>query len=203
MRMILASWRRAAASIVTAAVLAVSLLACGPRPVPPADGGVPVVTESSWTSTTSTALNILDWTIPAVRLVVSAWAPGAPATTTAILRAIDIVKDVTLPGAHRALDAYVQRGGDQCAAKGAVVGLTDSLLTVADTLAAAGWDLAPAIHTAIQHLGAVADALTPACVPDAGFSSFDSSIQRRLDARPNLTTLRPFPAIHPPVAAAR
>lgn len=203
MRMILASWRRAAAAIVTAAVLAVSLLACGPRPVPPADGGVPVVTESSWTSTANTAFDILDWTVPAVRLVVSAWAPGAPATTTAILRALDIVHDTTLPGARRVVADYVARGGDRCAAKAAVVALTDSLLTVADTLAAAGWDLAPAIHTAIQHLGAVADALTPACVPDAGFTSFDSSIQRRLDARPNLTTLRPFPAIHPPVAAAR
>jgi len=181
--------------------LSLALAACQtPTPVHLPDGGT--YTPSGWVSTARTVLSILDWAIPAARLIVSGWSASAPGTTTVILRAVDIAHDTALPGFQHALDAYEHAGGDQCAVRSAADALIASLIAIADTSGAAGWGLADPIHSALGSLGGIADTLTPVCIPalaDGGAVfgvSADTRIHVALGARP--PGLRPFPAIHAP-----
>lgn len=185
------------------AFLALSLVfaACQtPTPVHLPDGGT--YTPSGWVATARTVLSILDWALPAARLIVAGWASSAPGTTTVILRAVDVAHDTTLPGFQHALDAYEHAGGDQCAVRASADALVASLIAIADTSGAAGWGLADPIHTALGSLGGIADVLTPVCVPalldgSAVYgATADVRIRVALSARPS--GLRPFPAIHAP-----
>lgn len=180
------------------AFLALCLVACQtPTPVHLPDGGT--YTPSGWVSTARTVLSILDWALPAARLIVSGWAASAPGTTTVILRAVDVAHDTTLPGFQHALDAYEHAGGDQCAVRASADALVASLIAVADTSGAAGWGLADPIHSALGSLGGIVDVLTPVCAVDGGVLygvSADARIHAALGARP--PSLRPFPAIHAP-----
>lgn len=170
-------------------------------PVPPSDGGVPVSSPSSWVDTARTVLSVLEWAIPAAKLIVSGFSSQSPTTTAPILTAMDTVQRVTVPGFRRAVDAYVREGGDRCVARAAASALLASLIAVSDTSGAAGWGIAAPLSSALASLGGIVDVTAPVCVHDSGAVTPTADTMLR-DARARLpVALRPFPAIYPPADA--
>lgn len=164
----------------------VVLLACGagaatqgcPGPVHPVDGG-PAVTPSGWTSTARVVLSTLSWAVPAARAITDSVLPE-PARTQ-VGRALDATGDAARElGA--AVDAYELRGGDRCVAKAATAGVHRALVGLARVLVDNGIALGTTLERVVDGVASVADALTPACDPDAGWSSAGDAANRELRA---------------------
>lgn len=149
-----------------------------PGPVAPIDGG-PAVTPSGWTSTARVVLNTLSWAVPAARAITDSVLPE-PARSQ-VGRALDATGDAARElGA--AVDAYEQRGGDRCVAKAATAGVQRALVGLARVLVDNGIALGTTLERVVDGLASVADALTPACDADAGWSSAGDAANRELRA---------------------
>lgn len=163
---------------VLAACVAGALLVGCPGPVAPVDGG-PAVTPSGWTSTARVVLDTLRWAVPAARAITDGVLPE-PARTQ-VGRALDATGDAARElGA--AVDAYEARGGDQCVAKAATAGLHRAIVGLARVLVDNGIALGTTLERVADGVASVADALTPACDRDAGWSSAGDSVNRELRA---------------------
>lgn len=168
-------WSRAFLAMGMAAIVA--LHGCPPRPVP-VDGG-PSVTPSAWTDTARIVISTLRWALPAVRLVLAAVLPSDVATIVG--RSIDALAEWTARLAE-SIDVYEQRGGDRCAAHAAVGGATNALVALTQVLADNGIALGRTLERVADSLGAVGDALAPACSLDAGWGSDGERINAQLRA---------------------
>jgi hypothetical protein len=179
--------------------LCVALTGCL-RPTPPSDGGTS--TPAAWTDTASTVLHALAWALPAAEVIVDATVPEPQRAV--VDRAIAGTVEAAT-GLQSALDAYVARGGDRCAAYAAVGGLTRAFVVLAQTLADQGIALGTTLTPIVQSLGAIADQLVPACQADAGFASAGDATARTLraieaDAAAHGRVLRPvLDGLHPAV----
>lgn len=170
-----------AATPLRALMLALSLIlaciasqACGPRPQPPAPAPTHV---ASWTDTARTVLSTLQWAVPGARLVTDVLVPE-PARTI-VGRALDGVAGAA--GAlGSALDAYDARGGDRCAAKAAVAGVRQALVSTAQVLADNGLALGVVLERVADSAAALVDELVPGCDPDAGWRSEGAATNREL-----------------------
>ena len=167
--------------------LILPLTGCPKAPPPPQDGAAPTSTHSGWQSTVRSVLDTLQWSLPVARLIVSQWDGHVSA---AILRALATAKDTTLPGLQRALATYERQGGDTCAVRAATLALAYSLVSVSNTLAAAGWGTAEPIGLAIQSLSGLLDNVLAPCGATGTTRAFIL-----VDAG----ALRPFPVmVRPP-----
>jgi hypothetical protein len=149
-----------------------------PGPVAPVDGGV-AVTPAGWVSTARVVLSTLSWAVPAARAITDSVLTD-PARTQ-VGRALDATGDAARElGA--ALDAYELRGGDRCVARAATAGVHRALVGLARVLVDNGIALGTTLERVVDGLASVADALTPACDPDAGWSSAGDAANREVRA---------------------
>lgn len=166
-------------SLALAVVLLVaSTTAPGCHPQPPSPSG-PVTTVSSWTDTARTVLTTVRWAVPAARVICDLTVPDA--ARPIVDRALDGVAQAA-DGLALALDAYEHRGGDRCAAKASVAGLTTAIESLAQVLASQGIALGTTIERIASAAGSIADELVPACDRDAGWSSAGEGVTARLRA---------------------
>jgi len=167
------------ASISALMIFALSLPMLGAHCPPPApsDGGT--ANPSAWADTVRVVLSTLAWALPAARGIVDALVPAA--AQPVVDRAFAAVADAAVH-LRIALDAYLARGGDRCAAYAAVGLCTTALVGLAQTLTDNGIALGSTLIPVVQSLGAVTDSLVPACQSDAGFASAGDSINVRLRA---------------------
>ncbi len=154
----------------------VFVTACPPRPPSPSG---PPTTVSSWTDTARVVLTTLRWAVPAARAIVGVTVPE-PARAI-VDRALGGVAEAA-DGLQGALDAYEHAGGDRCAAKAAVSGLSSALVTLSRTLADNGIALGTTLERVADAVGSIADALVPACDRDAGWSSRGEALGAELRA---------------------
>lgn len=165
------------ALVVLVAVVA-GIITSGCTPPAPVDGGV-AVTPSGWTSTARVVLDTLRWAVPAARAITDSVLTD-PARTQ-VGRALDATGDAARElGA--ALDAYELRGGDRCVARAATAGVHRALVGLARVLVENGIALGTTLERVVDGLASVADALTPACDPDAGWSSAGDAANREVRA---------------------
>lgn len=178
------------AAILVASVTGALLVGC--PPVPPSDGGTPVVTPSDWTRTARIATTVGRGLIPVAQVIVEA-------TTTdpgrAHARRAFAIADDALAGLDRALDAYDARGGDRCAAYAAAGAASVALTELAQVLADNGLALGVPLGRIVDLVASVVDTLIPACQSDAGFVSAGRASNTRLldierDARSRGVILR-------------
>jgi len=167
---------RAFSLAIAVAMLAVSMSAPGCHPQPPSPSG-PVTTVSSWTDTARTVLSTVRWAVPAARIICNVTVPDS--ARPIVDRALDGVSQAA-DGIERALDAYDHRGGDRCAAKAAVAGLTTAIESLAQVLASQGIALGNTIERIASAAGSIADELVPACDRDAGWTSAGEGVALRL-----------------------
>jgi hypothetical protein len=146
------------------AVLCLACVTCHPQPPSPSTP----VQVSTWTDTARTVLVTVRWSVPAAKVVVGA-VVSEPGRST-VLRSLDGVAEAA-DGLQSSLDAYEHAGGDQCAAKAAVAGLSSAIVSLARTLADNGIALGSTLERVADSVGSIADALVPACDRDAGWSS--------------------------------
>ncbi|MEZ4391978.1 MAG: hypothetical protein R3A48_12850 [Polyangiales bacterium] len=149
----------------------------GCPPVPPTDGGAPVVTPSDWTRTARIATSVGRGLIPVARVIVEATTTD-PGRTQA-RRAFDAADDA-LVGLDRALDAYDARGGDRCVAHAAAGAAMVALQELAQVLADNGIALGVPLGRIVDLVASVVDTLVPACDLDAGFASAGRAANTRL-----------------------
>ena len=164
--------------VVVCLLVACAVTAQGCHPQPPSPSG-PVTTVSSWTDTARTVLTTVRWAVPAARIICNVTVPDS--ARPIVDRALDGVSQAA-DGLERALDAYEHRGGDRCAAKAAVAGVTASIETLAQVLASNGIALGNTIERIATAAGSIADELVPACDRDAGWSSAGEGVSMRLRA---------------------
>jgi len=152
--------------LILALVLAVvASHGCTPRPPPPES---PPVAVSAWTDTARTVLSTLRWAVPGAKLITDALVPE-PARTI-VGRALEGVAEAAAT-LDTALAAYEARGGDRCAAKAAVAGVRQALVSTAQTLADNGIALGVVLEHVADASAALVDELVPGCDPDAGWRS--------------------------------
>lgn len=174
----IASRARALAAVLCLALLVaitVGPVACHPQPPSPSDP----TQVSSWTDTARTVLTTLRWAVPAAKLIVGATVsePGR----AIVLRSLDGVAEAA-DGLQGSLDAYEHAGGDRCAAKASVAGLSSSLVVLSRALADNGVALGSTLERVADAVGSIADALVPACDRDAGWQSAGESLGAQLRA---------------------
>lgn len=176
----LASRARAIAAVLCLAfAFAVTVVASqGCIPQPPSPSGPPALV-GSWTSTARTVLTTIRWAVPAARAIVEI-AVSDPGRTV-VLRSLDGLSR-TAEGLGVALDTYDARGGDRCAVKAAIGGVTVALVELSRALVAEGVALGSTFERIADAVGSVADALAPSCDADAGWSSTGESLGRSLRA---------------------
>jgi len=137
-----------------------------PAPGPAVDGGV--VVPAGWTSGARLVLRTLSWAVPAAKNVTDLLLPE-PARTlvgrvfTAVTQAAN---DLQL-----ALDAYIARGGDQCAAYSAVGGLHVALVQLAHALVDNGIAMGAVLEPVADTVASLLDNFVASCQPDAGWAS--------------------------------
>lgn len=151
------------------AVLCLACVACHPQPPSPSTP----VQVSSWADTARVVLTTLRWSVPAAKVVVGA-VVSEPGRST-VLRSLDGVAEAA-EGLGRSLDAYELAGGDRCAAKASVAGLSSAIVVLARTLADNGIALGSTLERIADSVGSIADALVPACDRDAGWSSAGAAL---------------------------
>lgn len=183
----LASRARAiAAVLIVAFCLAITAgpLACHPQP--PSPSGPPTVV-GSWVSTTRTVLTTIRWAVPAAKVVIGAVVsdPGR----SVVLRALDGLA-LAAEGLERSLDIYEARGGDRCAVRAGIGGVTSALVELSRVLAAEGVALGTTFERIADAVGSVADSLAPTCDADAGWSSAGESLGAQLRAVQVSATVR-------------
>lgn len=135
-------------------------------PPPPTDAG-PVVTPSAWTDTARVVISTAAWLIPAAKVVTDAILPE-PARTI-VGRSLEGIGQ-WVGRLDNAVTAYLEAGGDRCAAHAATVGLRVALMEACRTLVDNGFALGRPIERLIDSLGTLIDNLVPACA-DAGWAS--------------------------------
>lgn len=153
-----------ARAVVAVLCLALVVVACHPQPPSPSTP----VQVSSWADTARVVLTTLRWSVPAAKVVVGA-VVSEPGRST-VLRSLDGVAEAA-DGLQSSLDAYELAGGDRCAAKASVAGLSSAIVVLARTLADNGIALGSTLERIADSVGSIADALVPACDRDAGWSS--------------------------------
>lgn len=163
-------------AVCLAVVFAVTVGPAACHPQPPSPSG-PVTTVSSWTDTARTVLSTVRWAVPAARIICNVTVPDS--ARPIVDRALDGVSQAA-DGLERALDAYDHRGGDRCAAKAAVAGLTTAIESLAQVLASNGIALGNTIERIASAAGSIADELVPACDRDAGWTSAGEGVSLRL-----------------------
>lgn len=161
------------ALLTLACLTPLTLVACPPRPPRPSDG--PTTTVSGWTDTARVVLDALAWIVPAARGLLVQLLGASPAVT----RALDAVADAS-GRLGVALDAYLARGGDRCAAHAAAGAATEAVVQLAQVLADHGLALGRPLERVADSLGSLVDTLVPACDRDAGWSSAGDTTNRRL-----------------------
>lgn len=159
-------------------MLVASTAAPGCHPQPPGPNGPPSVV-SAWTDTARVVLTTLRWAVPAAKVIVNATVsdPGR----AIVLRALDGVAEAA-DQLQTAVDAYEHAGGDRCAAKAAVAGVTSALESLAQVLADSGIALGNTLERVATAAGSIADALVPACDRDAGWSSSGEALDAQIRA---------------------
>lgn len=162
-------------AILVACGLGAALTGC--PPVPPSDGGTPVVTPSGWSQTARLAVTVGRGLLPVAGAIVEATTQD-PGRTQA--RRAFVVADDALAGLGRALDAYDARGGDRCAAYAAAGAAGVALAELADVLAANGIALGVPLGRVVDLVASVVDTLVPQCQLDAGFASAGRAANDRL-----------------------
>ena len=100
---------------------------------------------------------------------------------TQVARALDATGDAARE-LGVAVDAYESAGGDRCVAKAATAGLHRAIVGLARVLVDNGIALGTTLERVADGVASVADALTPACDPDAGWSSAGDAANRELRA---------------------
>lgn len=182
-------------------VLSVALMCGCVHPTPATDPDVPVTTPSSWVDTADVATDVLTWSLPAARLVVASFSSTDPEKVTLVLRALDIAREVSLPGFQRALHSYRTAGGSQCAVRATGLGLVAALVAVTETLSSAGWGLAAPIREAVLALGGMIDELSPVCpgcAPHGPQTLGCQPTSRTIGDALARQGMRPFPPLHRP-----
>lgn len=162
-------------AILVACGLGAMLAGC--PPVPPSDGGTPVVTPSGWSQTARLAVTVGRGLLPVAGAIVEATTQDPGRT---IARRAFVVADDSLAGLGRALDAYDARGGDRCAAYAAAGAAGVALAELADVLAANGIALGVPLGRVVDLVASVVDTLVPQCQLDAGFASAGRAANERL-----------------------
>lgn len=167
---------RFSAPMLLCGALGAALTGC--PPTPPVDGGV-AVTPTGWTSTARIVLSTLGWAVPAARAITDSVL--ADPARTQVGRALDATGDAARE-MQAAVDAYETRGGDRCVARAATAGLHRAIVGLARVLVSNGIALGTTLERVVDGVASIADALTPACDPDAGWASAGDSANREVRA---------------------